>query len=143
MRFVDKTSSLDVRRLFLSSLCLSFSWYSLFVFLLFFTFIYSYFFFPWFSQETIQRTLLTVAILPFSIAVWGSIYIVECISYHFTHSVGGNVKETETFTWPQFLLGCFSIEGSQIMTKSMKRQNQCKPEQLLTFDWKLFYGLFG
>ena len=45
------------------------------------------------------------------------VYIVECISYHFTHSVGGNVKETETFTWPQFLLGCFSIEGSQIMTK--------------------------
>ena len=52
----------------------------------------------------------------FNCCVREYIYIVECISYHFTHSVGGNVKETETFTWPQFLLGCFSIEGSQIMT---------------------------
>ena len=36
--------------------------------------------------------------------------------YPFYRGGGGNVKETETFTWPQFLLGCFSIEGSQIMT---------------------------
>ena len=43
--------------------------------------------------------------------------MVECISYHFPHSIEGNVKETETCTWPQFLLGCFSIEGNQIMTK--------------------------
>ena len=53
----------------------------------------------------------------FSCCVSEYIYIVECISYHFTHSTGENVKEAETFIWPQFVLGCFSIEGSQIITK--------------------------
>ena len=185
MRFVDKTSSLDVRRLFLSSLCLSFFWYSLFVFLLFFTFIYSYFFFPWFSQETIQRTLLTVAILPFSTAVWGSIYIVETTTTTFVTfsrvSVAAYTTEPDHFlcmlniteTWscmfpPRFrntetcdfvLWNQWEVKGGLVLvlhlfpeedegnflvqSKSMKRQNQCNPVQLLTFDWKLFYGLFG
>ena len=60
---------------FLSSLCRSFFWYSLFVFLLFFTFIYSYSFFRGSLKKQFNVCMLTVAMSPFSVAVWVSIYI--------------------------------------------------------------------